>query len=155
MINQTIISIGSAIHDALRFFSQVSNKDWIRSNLEGGCAVGSFLLLQELKKVGIEATFACSSTHCWIEYDGIGYDITACQFHVMNGNILLDMESTVKVATFPSNEPPTGYSYRDRIDSLTHVMVEFPQGQRPKGYVLTWDGNRAIIRWRGKNKVIG
>lgn len=168
-----LILQGEKIHQALRHFARVSDKDWIRLNLEGGCAVGSYFLFLEGQRVGLPTTFVAGCGHCWVECDDFIYDLTACQFTdpMVRGP---DQEMTVQVRVVPRKEVEhipyhqvllsgqEGYSkYQTRLPSMwnhiQHINHNFPQGQRIKGYHLQWseDHTSCHLYWQGKNKRIG
>jgi hypothetical protein len=160
MVNQTIISLGEKIHDALRTFADVCDKDWIRPNLSGGCAVGSYLLVEELKSRGITARLVVAETHCWIESEDYIYDITASQYTCPIVRSMSDMDNVEKVRVIPKTNDLTG-PYVEAIDVadpvawLNNTYDGFPQGQRPKGYRIEWNDDSARIYWKGKKRIIG
>src|SRR5208282_2199054 len=106
MMNKTLISLGEKIHDGLRAFAKVCPSEWIYPNLEGGCAVGSYLFWKEAKARGIEGTFMRGCMHCWLESSGYIYDLTACQFAYPNPCHLEGMETFPKVRIIPLSEVP-------------------------------------------------
>lgn len=167
-MNQVLIQLGEKIHDALRVFSHQCEKDWIRRNLSGGCAVGTYFLWQEATKRGIPALFQAGANHCWLESEGYLYDLTACQYtcpnHVGCSEADLDRFLKVRVMALSELEPcPDNYLipkedtrtlpqekwgsniysarnawYKTSRENIDHINRFWPQGQRIKGYHLEW-----------------
>ena len=166
--NLFLIEQGKLIHDALRHFSKVSDKKWIYPNLEGGCAIGSYFLMKEAHRRGIDASLMVGYTHSWLESEGYIYDITASQYtHAM---VCDWSDSVMDKATKVHILPAHGFhhvKWASRYEELSsckgmsiegkvaHINTYWPQGQKIKGYRLEWSACGARLFWHGKNKTIG
>jgi hypothetical protein len=99
--NPLLMQLGESIHDALLHFAQVCDKkDWVWTNLEGGCAIGGYFLTREAEKRNIPATFMLGYGHAWCEHDGWIYDPTVCQFIYSNRCYLPEVMQP-KVGVYP------------------------------------------------------
>lgn len=183
-MNPILIALGEKIHDAMRMFALVCNKkEWVHSNLEGGCAPAAYFLTKAAHKHGIDATFMAGSGHCWCESDGFIYDPTATQFTIPVIRTMWDMDRAEKVrvvsiADVPYLEPgklaaiedymslpqkkwgSNRYCYRlhhfsTTEENLIHINSNWPQGQRVFGYRIEWNNDIPVIYWKGKNVLIG
>jgi hypothetical protein len=175
--NIDLIKLGEQIHDAMRVFAKSSDKNWIWHNLEGGCAIGSWLLVKEAGKRNIQAKFIIGAGHCWVESNKYIYDITATQFkYKIYNNCLADIKGEMlpkvlvrKLSDLPkvyvrklSDEDNTEYHYSfcrknyytDSKEGIIHINENWPVGQRIKDYRLTWKGDLAILNCKRKNKIV-
>lgn len=126
-----IIALGKKIHRAMKEFGEWGD------NLIGGCAVGSSLLVSAAKKkLVVNMRFRATSSHAWTEYQGVVYDITACQFDSVGEVLTLRKQSiqSDKEAWYVRNY----YLNNDRNKSIRHVNRTWWKEQRPCNFGLQW-----------------
>src|SRR5574337_1068867 len=82
------LEIAQAIHEGLFRFVKTSRNKYFYSDLAGACALGSFILYEELKNLGLFPKFVlgthhhcCFGDHCWVELNNDIIDVTATQFN--------------------------------------------------------------------------
>ena len=143
-----IVALGEKIHNALQEHIKRDGSTYIWKELAGGCAVGSWLLVDQLKKKhGMQATFVASSTHAFAEYGDFIYDVTATQFGVIN-KVLVTHKS--EIHKLSSSWLKSAYT-SDTRNGIKHVNEEWPEGQQPRNYRMIWNNQyKATITYHGK-----
>lgn len=139
-MHSKIIALGTKIHDAMHdYVVRVGHTNHWDYDLEGGCAVGSYFLLREMKKkLGLDATFIAGPCHAWIEYDGYIYDVTASQFDIPEKVFILEKSKVSSiVGGFLYSQAAYNAPECDR-ETIDYVNEWWPTAQRPIQYKLRW-----------------
>lgn len=156
MIDKRIIKLGEKIHRGLKDLTV--DKDYlanqwadgrIHHNLAGGCAVGSSLLVKELRRqYKIRANLIVTWGHAFVEYKNHVIDITATQFGAKEKVLVVDKSEPYKV----SNPILQNYYFlRKRLDKKE--INTWCNSQQPQCYKLTWlNENKAKIEFVYKGK---
>lgn len=143
-----ILNLAKVVRKELLSFAQ-RNKDINPKNLEGACAIASFVLHKLLTKNGMKARVKCGLfypkginkhvktyddgpyTHCWlvVDIDGVSYilDVTASQFNKhKNTDVILIKESDGSNHWASAKDVIT-----DDWNSVRKYFYSWPTGQQP------------------------
>lgn len=134
-MNHKLVRLGEQIHDALK----AAHKNGVaryHSNLGGACAVGSYLLVQEAKRLHkIDMQFVATDGHAWAEFKNEVYDVTATQF---NRDEKVFHWSRDKSKPITGDEDCLWYYRKKSRLTLKHINSDWPDYQQPKNYGLIW-----------------
>lgn len=95
-LDPKLLSLAHRIRQTLQeMATQETHWHWVKDDLGGACGVASIVLVEEMKKLGFEATVVIGRyledcplgdapyrmSHCWVRFEDFIIDLTATQFN--------------------------------------------------------------------------
>ena len=145
-VHAKIIDIGVKIHDAMSLFVEENNISDLSEDLTGACAIASWFLHQELKKINIKTDFCAATNHAFITYNDVIYDITVTQFGMKEKVFFISLFDH-----FYNLHEELHYAYTyEYYGNIDYVNNDWPLYQRPLLYQLQTINNNYKIKFLTK-----
>jgi hypothetical protein len=142
-MEQQLIKLGLIIRQAMFDYTRKNDAVFDESDLGGGCAVASGLLVVQAKrKLNIPLRFVATDYHAWTEYNDKIVDLTATQFSCKEEVLVLPKQELDKMGSRLRSW------YQGRTNTIRQVNRQWPPVQRPANYKLVWlNPRQARLAW--------